>query len=159
MILAEVGISIHAPREGRDIELSKDGVVIVLYFNPRAPCGARRLARRRELLFVMISIHAPHAGRDEKSVWIRLRRWRFQSTRPMRGATCAKFERKEKDSYFNPRAPCGARREAPPSYSREKNFNPRAPCGARHGVIYDSWNSENISIHAPHAGRDFRRII
>ena len=56
-------ISIHAPHAGRDqqeLEAQRD----MLHFNPRAPCGAR-LAGDMDLLFS----------------------YRFQSTRPMRGAT------------------------------------------------------------------------
>ena len=54
----------------------------------------------------------------------------FQSTRPLRGAT--------ENSlfilllhYFNPRAPCGARRKTVALDSPSQYFNPRAPCGAR----------------------------
>ena len=55
-----------------------------------------------------ISIHAPHAGRDE--------------------LTSRSYE--DKDD-FNPRAPCGARRSSLSASSTQPNFNPRAPCGAR----------------------------
>ena len=123
-------ISIHAPRAGRDSR-SRRGAspsvpfqstrpvrgatlasfampLSVLYFNPRAPCGARpvfllqRLATRK-----------------------------FQSTRPVRGATrrtelLAAFRRN-----FNPRAPCGARQSGLTCGIPSGNFNPRAPCGAR----------------------------
>ena len=79
------------------------------YFNPRAPCGARRATRLFYLCISLISIHAPHAGRDLSDRYInpivfnfnprapcgaRLRNMMsirsmisFQSTRPMRGAT------------------------------------------------------------------------
>ena len=56
-------ISIHAPLAGRDghaRDFCSDGT----NFNPRAPCGARRKQRRVALVHV-----------------------RFQSTRPLRGAT------------------------------------------------------------------------
>ena len=56
---------------------------------------------------------------------------RFQSTRPLRGATVAQLVQFLPVSDFNPRAPCGARRSGwswPPS---SWYFNPRAPCGAR----------------------------
>ena len=33
-------------------------------------------------------------------------------------------------------------------------FNPRAPCGARPGLCYILNDRHNVSIHAPHAGRD-----
>ena len=56
-------------------------------FNPRAPCGARQ---HRVGFFSLetdkISIHAPHAGRDQ---WSRMTVCRWK--------------------HFNPRAPCGAR--------------------------------------------------
>ena len=79
------------------------------HFNPRAPCGARRRSEpalhlppefqstrplRGATLLVLghvvvcgISIHAPLAGRDDKEA-----------------------TEVEVDLYFNPRAPCGARR-------------------------------------------------
>ena len=125
---------------------------------------------------VMISIHAPHTGRDHALV------------RP--------FQRQQN---FNPRAPYGARRDFPCSGTRTqrisihaphtgrdqllyltfwqgRNFNPRAPYGARHGrrkekkrikifqstrpirgATYGGMVSRrhvHISIHAPHTGRD-----
>ena len=57
------------------------------YFNPRAPCGARRRIRVKRRLVHDISIHAPRVGRDCKTQ-------NFRSVQ----------------SHFNPRAPCGARR-------------------------------------------------
>ena len=170
-------------------------------FNPRAPCGARRWfktnvidpvvfqstrpmrgATADDVLVVcglLISIHAPHAGRD-----LRLKHqaladhvpfqstrpmrgatrsqavpvspcFTFQSTRPMRGATRATAAPEPASAYFNPRAPCGARRTSPiRSAPRRLNFNPRAPCGARRHWRPEGGPTPLISIHAPHAGRD-----
>ena len=56
-------ISIHAPHTGRDIRPSM-AIFMPLYFNPRAPYGARHLCR--------IQVNLRPA---------------FQSTRPIRGAT------------------------------------------------------------------------
>ena len=58
-----------------------------MYFNPRAPYGARRGCFRFKDLRCKISIHAPHTGRDrtEDNTWQALPL--FQSTRPIRGAT------------------------------------------------------------------------
>ena len=79
------------------------------YFNPRAPCGARRggkTASCGELI--------------------------FQPTRPLRGATRRVVRGCKNQMHFNPRAPCGARLEARPAAGAAiANFNPRAPCGAR----------------------------
>ena len=55
-----------------------------------------------------ISIHAPHAGRDK-----------FSNTFP------------PVPTDFNPRAPCGARLDSARHTCRPYYFNPRAPCGAR----------------------------
>ena len=64
-------------------------------FNPRAPCGARRGKIFRILRAVLISIHAPLAGRD-----LLHRDYPFRNY------------------HFNPRAPCGARHHplSPKSY-------------------------------------------
>ena len=149
-------ISIHAPHAGRDGRPSST-TFFGRNFNPRAPCGARRRTRPRLsldrtfqstrpmrgataglhhlLIPWVISIHAPHAGRD-----CRLRH----------SAACC--------INFNPRAPCGARqrirfgypgrplisihaphagRDRPPMATTmtSPDFNPRAPCGARHQRI------------------------
>ena len=56
----------------------------------------------------------------------------FQSTRPIRGATGATAPRPSGRHHFNPRAPYGARR-------------------CRSGI---KRRYANISIHAPHTGRD-----
>ena len=124
-----------------------------MHFNPRAPCGARRLddlASVREKLFQStrplrgatlksavwdkdqaISIHAPLAGRDG-----------------YRGLSVRRLQ------YFNPRAPCGARRivycvqlEISPFQSTRplRGATPSAP-----RVLF----FRRISIHAPLAGRD-----
>ena len=80
-------ISIHAPREGRDIWEN--------CYNP---------------LFPDISIHAPREGRD----FLFCRRTSspgrtFQSTRPARGATLNGLAGRGRGRNFNPRAPRGAR--------------------------------------------------
>ena len=101
-------------------------------FNPRAPCGARlrhhklgsncypisihapHAGRDAQLLihiggFLEISIHAPHAGRDLVTKVMSFPIMRFQSTRPMRGATWSGLPSEPEHQHFNPRAPCGAR--------------------------------------------------
>ena len=83
------------------------------------------------MLIVLVSIHAPHAGRDP--LFCRCR-----------GSS----------SCFNPRAPCGARRCSGSGRRCWQGFNPRAPCGARHGQMGGAAHPRAVSIHAPHAGRD-----
>ena len=55
-------VSIHAPRAGRDIDVVAVGFDEIC-FNPRAPCGARRIIEA-EMIKRGVSIHAPRAGRD-----------------------------------------------------------------------------------------------
>ena len=146
-------ISIHAPHAGRD-KLKGKPRSSNPYFNPRAPCGARRhslqATRFPQLVFQStrpmrgatfmqamigrwsaISIHAPHAGRDVLNRLVSDGQLAFQSTRPMRGATLtidgATFARKI--SIHAPHA--GRDRASGPSCLWWANFNPRAPCGAR----------------------------
>ena len=147
-------------------------------FNRRAPYGARRWPAVLRALRDAISILAPLAGRDSASVVQPSEVQLFQSSRPLRGATLRGqaapaaidlFQSSRPlrgatsyaafidaiEPYFNPRAPCGARRLVVCPNCRQKtfqssrplrgatssaarrtayrplNFNPRAPCGAR----------------------------
>ena len=56
-------------------------------FNPRAPCGARRLATGAVIPPNKISTHAPLAGRDLLAQTCLTHCRKFQPTRPLRGAT------------------------------------------------------------------------
>ena len=78
-------ISIHAPLagcDGRDVICA----TIFLDFNPRTPCGVRRIDNSLFVRGRVISIHAPLAGCDSP---FRLPRCRY--------------------AHFNPRTPCGVR--------------------------------------------------
>ena len=148
-----------------------------VYFNPRAPCGARRAVQEQYAPNQHFNPRAPcgaRPGSPTATIMLTL----FQSTRPMRGATASSSARPcTARRYFNPRAPCGARHRRPLSISfLLKYFNPRAPCGARLLMMPDSYilskfqstrpmrgatlragrgyAGVSISIHAPHAGRD-----
>ena len=57
-------ISTHAPLAGRDRLLSRPAMRPLIYFNPRAPCGARRY----------LNLTVEYLSQ-------------FQPTRPLRGAT------------------------------------------------------------------------
>ena len=168
-------ISIHAPLAGRDFLFIRR-TSAPSYFNPRAPCGARRVYPHAGDRAESISIHAPLAGRDRARPY--RCRWRplFQSTRPLRGATCISACGRPGGKHFNPRAPCGARPgktvqvsvaasisiHAPlagrdlslcalPSSTR--NFNPRAPCGARRTAWTTSRPCANFNPRAPCGAR------
>ena len=107
------------------------------YFNPRAPYGARLVDGPGYPIYMGISIHAPHTGRDFRQLHIMANCSIFQSTRPIRGATVV----------------------WPIMRVSVVNFNPRAPYGARPILQYRQSSACYISIHAPHTGRDAFSLI
>ena len=135
-------ISIHAPHAGRDACPAYHSQSRSCYFNPRAPCGARPQGARRMNIRAKISIHAPHAGRDGAASPRVSVAWIFQSTRPMRGATGARQFKTRRYQHFNPRAPCGARRNQRRRHAFTTLFQSTRPMrGAtcvQDGTIYDS---------------------
>ena len=103
-------------------------------FNPRAPYGARLGQQIVHAVYRDISIHAPHTGRD--------------GSRPT-GMWSS--------SYFNPRAPYGARPGWKGNAAASGRFQSTRPIrGATH-TIRRIKPMEDISIHAPHTGRDSTR--
>ena len=103
-------ISIHPPRAGRD----NDGLLTgkrAIHFNPPAPCGA-----------------GPAQACDTRNTV------QFQSTRPVRGGTCAgsPFLSFDAISIHPPRA--GRDPLAPRVLAVASHFNPPAPCGAGPGA-------------------------
>ena len=123
------------------------------YFNPRAPYGARLYSRRRSITID-----------------------RFQSTRPIRGATAVTTglswasrisihaphtgrdslcESKRLDQQdFNPRAPYGARLLRPILSHGINIFQSTRPIRGATNHIQSAELGIRISIHAPHTGRD-----
>ena len=147
-----LGISIHAPREGGDID-TLACMWTDAYFNPRPPRGGRPQFSLRTLTRRNFNPRPPRGGR---------RRWThrqnqiqtFQSTPPARGATkadslCWCIKRFQS----TPPARGATRRRSPPARWRRISIHaPReggdpittiSPCA--HGCI---------SIHAPREGGD-----
>ena len=81
-----------------------------------------------------VSIHAPHAGRDQPLLVYLV-----------------------KDVCFNPRAPCGARLRLVDEDVTVKDVSIHAPHAGRD--LCGGWSEHKrlVSIHAPHAGRDNAR--
>ena len=105
---------------------------------------------------VSISTHAPLAGRDTISGSDGNLGDKFQPTRPLRGATLGYGPQEGGDGTISTHAPLagrddGAERLIP---SKSLNFNPRAPCGARRDLARGAGPGMRISTHAPLAGRD-----
>ena len=85
-------ISIHAPREGRDLRTEPPYLVSLISIHaPREGRDTRQGAQSGKA--ISISIHAPREGRDEPYRLARMANKVFQSTRPARGATSYCFRR------------------------------------------------------------------
>ena len=125
-------ISIHAPRVGSDFAIKSCTPCIERFQSTLPVWGATLLVLVTDILVIfqstlpvwgattwtglptdtspVISIHAPRVGSDGGRAW------------------SAYTGRR----YFNPRSPCGERRDAESlSGSSRINFNPRSPCGER----------------------------
>ncbi len=100
-------------------------------FNPRAPRGARRSGVGKFWPRLSVSIHAPRAGRDNKSAC------------PFAG-----------NRRFNPRAPRGARPEGRATAAASGRVSIHAPRAGRDTDVDYETEDESVSIHAPRAGRD-----
>ena len=84
----ETGVSIHAPRVGRDVRLRQCSCARRC-FNPRAPCGARLHYRHNTTLLFCFNPRAPCGARPHFALMY-AQSSTFQSTRPVWGATPSK---------------------------------------------------------------------
>ena len=175
----DTAISIHAPHAGCDPSAVSSLLLLRLfqsthpmrgatksavlaaaceyYFNPRTPCGVRRLLWRKQAQRGNFNPRTPCGVRPvgagvNEVVDI------FQSTHPVRGATTFWKSQRRQAKNFNPRTPCGVRQlcvvlaviehlisiHAPRAgcdlclYNPRgqcNHFNPRTPCGVRRGVM------------------------
>ena len=120
------------PLRGATLRRSRRGQPRRPYFNPRAPCGARRQSIKPSLLLTL-----------------------FQPTRPLRGATVITDLLSIYSLDFNPRAPCGARPSPADSPYVRRKISTHAPLAGRDdGSAPQRLITRQISTHAPLAGRD-----
>ena len=166
-------VSIHAPRAGRDFccRARPDSPSC---FNPRAPCGARHTLTSSIVLPLGFNPRAPCGARPPCG-YTRPPRTRFQSTRPVRGATFRVQEILSRNTFQSTRPVRGATHTAQrhgdksrvsihaPRAGRDVGqggsaygndcFNPRAPCGARHLGIKISGIKKCFNPRAPCGAR------
>ena len=124
---------------------------------------------------VVISIHGLRVEPDLSASQLFVNRVTFQSTGSVWSPTLVRVQlsqpafisihglRVEPDSknnffknpitYFNPRAPCGARPTSRQNRPERSNFNPRAPCGARQLYASGSFNTDYFNPRAPCGAR------
>ena len=99
-------------------------------FNPRVPCGARPLP----------------SGLPPMQA-------RFQSTRPMRGATCC-HDAGGDAGRVSIHAPHAGRDRDGDATTGTCDVSIHAPHAGRDHFCIRDFHASNVSIHAPHAGRD-----
>ena len=118
-------ISIHAPRMGRDhCAAARATQQAISIHAPRMGRDAKGIPPP---LLGLISIHAPRMGRDSVYVSAPCLRRRFQSTRPVWGATLPVCHRHMRRVNCNPRAPYGARLGVGLYYNNTAGFQSTRP--------------------------------
>ena len=169
-------ISTHAPLAGRDNFGDREDTETILYFNPRAPCGARlaleaapglvvifqptRPLRGATGLYIVfwsrfgISTHAPLAGRDANVVTTRLPDSKFQPTRPLRGATTKPKQATGYEDAFQPTRPLRGATSGSSAIPPPSPISTHAPLAGRDRSRERRLVGHGISTHAPLAGRD-----
>ena len=103
----------------------------MLHFNPRSPCGERRISAMVMPSPPSISIHAPRAGSDRGYII---------------------YDVFVED--FNPRSPCGERLSLFANRSRSLVFQSTLPVRGATYTMHSFGEYPRISIHAPRAGSD-----
>ena len=129
------GISIHAPRVGSD-RCGRTHACPCQGFQSTLPVWGATVYGSSRLSWLKISIHAPRVGSD-----------RFQHR--FRSA-CA-------ISIHAPRV--GSDRPGRRDIAQKGDFNPRSPCGERREDALRLTTSEPISIHAPRVGSDSPSVV
>ena len=122
-----------------------------------APLAGRDPARSRAFSGFGISTHAPLAGRDHVRAANRSPIGNISTHAPLAGRDRCWVLPCRAQSYFNPRAPCGARlSRASAGVSCFCIFQPTRPLRGATAVSVRMAADVAISTHAPLAGRDLR---
>ncbi len=138
-------------------------------FNPPAPCGAGPLCRTPRFSQRNISIHPPHAGRDDFLLGHHIpcldfnppapcgagpacvrqiaAEYPFQSTRPMRGGTSLAGAALFAGSNFNPPAPCGAGPGLRPSLHKPTRFQSTRLMRGGTAIMHKIYPMHSCTIH------------
>ena len=146
-------ISIHAPLAGCDL-LPPLGHDKLLDFNPRTPCGVRRILCRMAARKSRFQSTHPLRGATFATI-LDSKLSKFQSTHPLRGATESDRGGAKIHLTFQSTHPLrGATRYICFRLLVSRYFNPRTPCGVRLQPSDNRQRGVSISIHAPLAGCD-----
>ena len=145
-------ISIHAPLAGCDETVYVD-LSTMHNFNPRTPCGVRRVRINRDDVDAIFQSTHPLRGATTYSERDALMQ-SISIHAPLAGCDISDTRRECKARNFNPRTPCGVRHLRVDNKVHDQHFNPRTPCGVRRLQSGGGRPAPQISIHAPLAGCD-----
>ena len=158
-------ISIHVPRVEDDTDQSTINKMMKYDFNPRPPCGGRRV------FFVHLSFLAPF--QSTSPVWrttacdklihvvaaISIHVPRvvlFQSTSPVWRTTLSENTPDTWRIYFNPRPPCGGRQCGSVSEILTGRFQSTSPVWRTTCIVMLGGKKKIISIHVPRVEDDLK---
>ena len=124
-------------------------------FNPRAPCGARPLGPKEKALIILISTHAPLAGRDSRFSERTIQHY-ISTHAPLAGRDAGTAQECRELAVFQPTRPLrGATGTIFYIFPQVSGFQPTRPLrGATIPLALDL-SQALISTHAPLAGRDY----
>ena len=158
-----------------------DVVLVEQVFQSTRPMRGATMYNKLMSAGTSVSIHAPHAGRDQ-SCTIRKAQTRcfnprapcgarqhgfcittaskmFQSTRPMRGATTGGDKKKYLYLFQSTRPMRGATSQRSAARREDRSFNPRAPCGARPQRYNTFIPFQGFNPRAPCGARRFLALL
>ena len=149
-------ISIHAPHAGSDCQVNQAFIAQLISIHaPHAGSDAPPISRFH---FCVISIHAPHAGSDPYNEEMLASIFQISIHAPHAGSDRAVRTFLEPPADFNPRSPCGERRNGGKINGWNRKFQSTLPMrGATYSTPYNIFTLR-ISIHAPHAGSDSHSV-
>ena len=110
--------------------------------------------QRFDRLVVLISIHAPRVGSDAHSPWTCYPHTYFNPRSPCGERRQPRLRRRKSPVDFNPRSPCGERRKDMVDSGSYDDFNPRSPCGERQGVSLKLPSVTGFQSTLPRVGSD-----
>ena len=139
----------RAPCGARHVDFGAH--VVRIHFNPRAPCGARPHSSMDCVKAFHFNPRAPCGARQDRQP-DRRRTPGFQSTCPLRGTTVGSFPLRPK-RYISIHVPLAGHDISSPIFSiLARHFNPRAPCGARRDYHSPVWGGKEFQSTCPLRG-------
>ena len=123
-------------------------------FNPRSPCGERPWLPASPSSGRYFNPRSPCGERPGRRLFLTSITERFQSTLPLRGATCSVWCEHGAAADFNPRSPCGERRADFFCRCYRHPISIHAPLAGSDWWSPGTSSPRRISIHAPLAGSD-----